>query len=913
MNNSENNVIVSTPKPSSMVPMDKKVNQNNFVQKLAQLHPSLIHNTQINGSRDVIQSSTSLDQHLMRNESYTPERLEQLKQMPYKTLQTPHELPSKYLKSSEAKNVTENQIANSSGSTISESDFFKTRSVADYQSTLHSKNLTSFQDNSLDVPYPDRLSFSKALEDMSTKFRNSEISLKDIHEHLTKNPLNNISLSSDIFVPAEEARDKILAHELSWRRTKDIPVSNGQSKFSIASDDHTEKDSMLNFFRNKNPDMTDIFAKGSPERKGDPEPLIFEESYLSECPVRESDCTNETLNKKDDKSEILTISQIKKVLSNSQFDSPKCLDYFAMKGPRPVKKSNETKNYGNSSMFLDRQEFEPPHYSTFAEQEGNMNKNEVQKDYDSIGAINTFEKEFSSVVNSVNRMSFMKGGSDYSKNLITKQNTVTVVSNNAQPSTYYNCSENKENIQLPVNHIEVNRKPSTPETHADKSISSVHTGSSLETLISGKIPVEATKSELIWGCVKVGKSGVQKFVLRNKINKKIRFQISVTNSAFKIANTTTDLMFSMTVLLHSLETKSFTIVFSPTTTGVHVDKLMFSPVGTIADQQQFKQYIKLYGYGGHSAIELTNTSKDPSGRAWLSLGFFDYRLSLVKDVIIKNHGSLPAFCYTTFIPKYHYKFSNITVTPSKLILFPNDEAKVTIQLTYTKEDHKEQHIFVDVLEIGCLKMVTGDEPTRARIKRLCRKAKQNKLPLDNVIEELGTAFSNEVRISGLEKITESVGALNELSHQLIFREIILTLEKDPEKTILATIDDTSTFETLCLNGSNDTFECTMTKKDTKCFSVEPSNIILTPPIKEIDTILLCSSSVKPLQYKIIVEPSHQIEVQPASGGICNETILIKIFCRNKLTYDSFRVKVYIEDEVIEVPVKVMYICKSSFE
>lgn len=60
----------------------------------------------------------------------------------------------------------------------------------------------------------------------------------------------------------------------------------------------------------------------------------------------------------------------------------------------------------------------------------------------------------------------------------------------------------------------------------DKSLSSLRSGSALSSLPGGKLPIETTRTQLIWGCVKLGKSSVQEFVVRNRSQNRLRVQVN---------------------------------------------------------------------------------------------------------------------------------------------------------------------------------------------------------------------------------------------------------------------------------------------------------------------------------------------------------------------------------------------------
>lgn len=67
----------------------------------------------------------------------------------------------------------------------------------------------------------------------------------------------------------------------------------------------------------------------------------------------------------------------------------------------------------------------------------------------------------------------------------------------------------------------------SPGTQRDKSVSSLRSGSALSSLPDGKLPIQTTCGELIWGCVKLGKCATQEFAVRNHSQHRLRLQVRV--------------------------------------------------------------------------------------------------------------------------------------------------------------------------------------------------------------------------------------------------------------------------------------------------------------------------------------------------------------------------------------------------
>ena len=55
-----------------------------------------------------------------------------------------------------------------------------------------------------------------------------------------------------------------------------------------------------------------------------------------------------------------------------------------------------------------------------------------------------------------------------------------------------------------------------------------------EYLFQGKLPIETTKSYLIWECVKINASEIRSFMIRNKSEHKIKFCVFIKTPDFKV-------------------------------------------------------------------------------------------------------------------------------------------------------------------------------------------------------------------------------------------------------------------------------------------------------------------------------------------------------------------------------------------
>lgn len=124
----------------------------------------------------------------------------------------------------------------------------------------------------------------------------------------------------------------------------------------------------------------------------------------------------------------------------------------------------------------------------------------------------------------------------------------------------------KENVDT-LNTSTKNRLSLTGSTTSPTSRSSSR---ALTSLPDGKLPIESTACELIWGCVKIDKCVTQEFSIRNRSSKRLGIQIAITGHDYKIRKdnrSDADLLSSTKVILHPHESKVIIVSFIPTRVG----------------------------------------------------------------------------------------------------------------------------------------------------------------------------------------------------------------------------------------------------------------------------------------------------------------------------------------------------------
>ncbi|KRT81958.1 MSP domain-containing protein, partial [Oryctes borbonicus] len=495
------------------------------------------------------------------------------------------------------------------------------------------------------------------------------------------------------------------------------------------------------------------------------------------------------------------------------------------------------------------------------------------------------------------------------------QNSLSTISKS--PNTSASVKSKSNNKYLDVNTGDTLYMPNSPSelkentSDSDRSLTSVRSGSSLDALPDGKFPIKSNRLELIWGCLKIGRSSIQEFQIRNQLNQRIRMQASITGSSFRLVkdNHDSEMLTVIAFVLRPLETKSFSIMFCPTKIGAVSEKINFHPILGGEIQHSKRQVLTLFGYGGHVNCDIGNIMKDPGGKLWLSLGKIECQTFIEQKFVIKNSGTLFAFACVDIVLKGPFTYSNLKVDSRQVVVKPQDEVNISVRYYPSKPDliHLKS---TGIVEIGCIKIITGAEIIRGRLRRLYAKLKQKDTPIDPLIERLSSVFPGENMPSDLRYLKESVSAVKDLLLQLSFREVAVTIEQDLESTLVNPImdmDETTMYHTLYQDDNNITEigDMTAIKRETsRLFSIEPTNIILTFPMKREDTILLHSMNSKEMAFDVKVEPSDLFSVFPTNGIVCPyETMVIKILCHpesRKTANNTGRVLVYIENEATEI-------------
>ncbi|XP_066249229.1 uncharacterized protein spd-2 isoform X2 [Euwallacea similis] len=432
--------------------------------------------------------------------------------------------------------------------------------------------------------------------------------------------------------------------------------------------------------------------------------------------------------------------------------------------------------------------------------------------------------------------------------------------------------------------------------------------SSLTSLPNGKLPIESTVNELVWGCIKIDRSVTKYFMLRNKTSKTLRLQCTVSSYDFKLKKDNradSDHLSACKFVLHGNESRPLMVSFMPTKVGAAIDELIFSPLDPNLKQTK-KQCVRLWGYGGFTTNEYKNVSRDNTGKYWMSLGKMDNRVVMEQFFIVKNVGNIPSFTYVKVVPKHMVTFTNLKVEPSLFVLLPNAERRVKVTYMLTAKDCRilKQNLHVlPVVDIAKLEIVSGAEINRARLRRLNRKCGEKNIAVDELTKALAGKIGGELFPADATKFKESAAAVTEILETLSREEMAITIEEDPNQTLVGECpEDSVIYQSLCQ-------EFTMIGDASvahKSCHLEPPSLVLYRPSKIQDCIFLISESAKKLHFEVTCSPSTGLHIRPSVGELYpgnTAELIVKLSKERPLPY--FKIAIYVENDVLEAEVRVL--------
>lgn len=278
--------------------------------------------------------------------------------------------------------------------------------------------------------------------------------------------------------------------------------------------------------------------------------------------------------------------------------------------------------------------------------------------------------------------------------------------------------------------------------------------------VTGYLPLKSTHNEISWPSVKLRKSVNKSFQIKNTSTKRLIIRVILDGPGFNFENPEANAKGTMT--LQPNEVRTLQLIFNPTVLGPAIGNLIFQPPielcsagGACATMSTInspvtKRVIRLYGYGGHVAMSFERLQQGPVGSKFLPLGnLCNLNKVFEETFIVRNKGNLTGFAAVMLENKTVGKsmFDHaIKICPDKVLIPANSAVKVKVSFGPTGSDMREMmkiHRDAEVIAIGNILVVTGDEPTRCRMKRLITASneladKYSSAQLQNIWADYGT-------------------------------------------------------------------------------------------------------------------------------------------------------------------------------
>ncbi|XP_067646022.1 serine-rich adhesin for platelets isoform X2 [Eurosta solidaginis] len=467
------------------------------------------------------------------------------------------------------------------------------------------------------------------------------------------------------------------------------------------------------------------------------------------------------------------------------------------------------------------------------------------------------------------------------------------------------------------------------------------------------IPLKVTALELSWGSTRLRNSAHKSMQVKNTANKKLTLRIDVHGPGYQLVN----MQGNNSLTLQSMECRTICVSFCPTVIGAAVGKLSFyAPCvahnsASTSSMSSFLD-IPLYGYGGHCSIVAQEVHIPPVGIAFLQMGYL-HELSqpIQRTIRIYNKGPLLGFALASIdsvglcLPRLSNAFE---IQPAAMLIPPGTSATLRVVFRPQREDvRKITRQTKSVLTLGNLRLISGDEANRQRMRHLVARMspeERSNVTSSKSLEALWEELPGEKVIEDLQLFKESPTITFDLLTHMRIHEVALTINDDYlDETIKSTSsfyfpdeDETVLFRTVCspspsnVDGlaqvldrvdelTEEEIEQTHSSDNSSsrgeacCWSVIPNSLTfyLNGERRKLCSSLFICNSFKSRQYFEVSSNRRNVlrltpsegYVEPDGGHLEVEVNLLS----DKLTWgngqEPLQVTVSMENERITVPVK----------
>lgn len=187
-----------------------------------------------------------------------------------------------------------------------------------------------------------------------------------------------------------------------------------------------------------------------------------------------------------------------------------------------------------------------------------------------------------------------------------------------------------------------------------------------------------------------------------------------------------------------------------------IGKLNFCHAKDTADKT-IRKMIPLFGYGGHTVVEVQGVSQGVVGNPFLQLGTIGdlLNLQMCGTFSVYNKGPLSGVAIIRVKsdlkkPSGSSSYSALSITPAKCVIDPDSHTRIDIVYRPRKNDvRKLLRQEGNVLAVATLEVFMADEPSRQRILGLINKFANNSSDI-YLLDELFRGISTDA----VENFTE---------------------------------------------------------------------------------------------------------------------------------------------------------------
>lgn len=420
----------------------------------------------------------------------------------------------------------------------------------------------------------------------------------------------------------------------------------------------------------------------------------------------------------------------------------------------------------------------------------------------------------------------------------------------------------------------------------------------------GKFPLKSSKPELTWECVKLRKSIMKSFIIKNTAEKKLSLKVEVVGPGFQIVSGTD----KESIILQGNECRTISITFCPTVIGKAIGEVIFKPPKNWPNDT--KRVVNLFGYGGSTALQLQGIERPPIGIAFLKMGeTTDIRsTTLQRSFSIYNKGPLNgiATIYVKTKTNQYINENHINIEPSKCVIRPDDSINVLVTYKLRRKDlEKLSQKSCDVLTVATLEVLIGSEPNRQRIASLVTRG--DDVPTKyNQLDFLVHNFPVGNR-ENFDDFNESIGNVYDLFSCFKTTEVALTINRtmlDESRDTcenLSDMEETVLFRTLIENPKS-------AKKPQalldRMWCINPKRLTMDMMANSRKTFTIQSGFNKEQIFKIEASHSNLFLFSATSGRIGSDDeckIDVKLNS-NAAVPSEASIIIYIESDCIEIPV-----------